>query len=617
MGKGWESGIKATIAVALIVVAFFGVNIAADTLLPRARVDLTESKLFTLTPGTKRILESLSRPVTFTFYYSESVGRGNPAVQTYAKRVAELLEEFRLHSRGKITLEIIEPETFSVTEDRALRDGMRGVKMGPGEVLYLGLVISNDTDGREAIPFFDPTRERFLEYELARALTVIEHPERPKVFVMSSLPVNGVDPTIATDPRQARPWLLMRELRSVFEVRVPSEKFTAIDADADLLLVIHPQGFSAEHQKLIEDFIASGKPTIVCVDPLCEADVPPDMQNPLMVMQHHRASSLNGMLDRWGVSVTEGMVIGDLTLAMRAPDARGRGEIPYLQYLALRGGSMASEEPMLRGIGIVNVAMAGSIEFDASKGTSFTPLLWSTDQSMLFESVRYELLMDPQGLLAAFAPAGKSHVIAGLVRGRAEGDSADVNLLVCADVDLLTDPLWVQESLGEMGRTTVRPVASNADFVTNAIEMMCGSPDLLAVRARGTYARPFTLVERIRRDAEAKFLTRAEELQAREADVERRLVALVQQGAVDPSGKVLSPQVQEEFDRLTAERLKAREDLREVQFDLRKDVERLGTRVQLINTAAAPIAVALGALGLGAYRAARRRADRGSMAGKG
>jgi ABC-type uncharacterized transport system involved in gliding motility auxiliary subunit len=617
MARGFESGTRAAIAIALVVAAFVGITVASDALLRRARVDLTEDRLFTVSDGTARILASMTRPVTFTFYYSESLGRGNPGVQAYAKRVTELLEEFRVRSRGKITIERVEPETFSSAEDRALRDGMRGVQMAPGEVLYLGLVVSNDTDGREVIPFFDPTQERFLEYDLARAITLVENPDRPKVFLIAGLPVMGEDPAQAVDLATARPWLVMQQLRSVFDVRVPSAEFTAIDEDTDVLLVIHPQDFSEAHRNLIEDHIRAGRPTIIAIDPMCEADAPPDMRNPLAVLQHDRASNLAAILAPLGVKMTEGMVVGDLQLAVRAPDARGRGEVPYLQYLTMRGANIASDEPMLHGVNLVNVGTAGSLEFDDSKGTTFTPLLWTTDQSCLFESTRYELLMDPQGLLTAFQPSGREHVVAGVVRGSPSPGAPAVNVVVLADVDMLSDPLWVRESITGMGQPQLVPVANNADLLANAVDVLAGSAELLTVRARGTYARPFTLVERIRRDAEAKFLTRAQELQAHEQGIELRLASLLRDGGGDPTNPVLTPKLQEEYDRLIGERLRAREDLREVRYNLRKDVERLGTRVQVINTVAAPAAVAVGALGLGAYRAARRRADRRSMAGQG
>jgi len=630
MTKGWESGTKGAIAVVLVVVAFFGANIAADTVLRRSRVDLTESGLYTLSDGTRRILTSISRPVNLTFYYSESVARGKPGVQEYGKRVAEMIEEFRLRSGGKINVETFEPEAFSAAEDRAQKDGVQGIPVSADEVFYLGLVGSNDTDGREIIPFFDPGQERFLEFELARVVSMLDHPKRKKVFVVSGLPIQGVEPYQGMDPALARPWMFLRELALNFDVTMPPPDFRKVDDDTDLLLVIHPKGFNENQIRVLEDFILKGRPTIVCIDPFSDSDQPLDTSDPMATMTYDRSSNLDTLLVPWGLTMAPGKVVADMELARRAPDPHGRGDIPYLQHLTLTSANLNADEPMTRGVGIVNISSVGSLTHDPSKGTTFTPVLTSSQRSNLVETSRKDLMMDPSALVAQFQSGDTRQVLGGILRGNAAhvltgatdpnstGKAAptDINLLVIADTDFLNDAWWMQEVPLMSGQVTVQKMANNIDLISNAIDAMCGSPDLLAVRARGTFARPFTKVEAIRREAEQKFLARAKELEAKAQETDKRLAELLRSGGSDPSGKTLSPAVRAELAKFEDERMATRAELREVRYNLDKDVKALGRRVQWINIAATPTLVAVGALALGAYRGARRRADRASMAGR-
>ena len=112
----WSS-FAGVIAAAVLAV---GVNMLVDRLAPRARLDLTQQRLYTLSDGTRSVLQGLQDPVTLRLFYSRRLGSAVPAYGAYAERVRALLEEYVAVSGGKVRLEVFDPEPFSETEDRAL-----------------------------------------------------------------------------------------------------------------------------------------------------------------------------------------------------------------------------------------------------------------------------------------------------------------------------------------------------------------------------------------------------------------------------------------------------------------------------------------------------------------
>jgi ABC-type uncharacterized transport system involved in gliding motility auxiliary subunit len=150
-------GIGALLALAVL---FIGLTILITFVLRGARIDLTESNLYSIAPGTSRIVGSLKEPINLYFFFSQEASAQSPQLRAYAQRVRELLEEMAQRSKGKLKLSVIDPQPFSEDEDRAAEFGLQGVPVN-GQSLYFGLAGSNSTDGREVIGFFQPDKEEF------------------------------------------------------------------------------------------------------------------------------------------------------------------------------------------------------------------------------------------------------------------------------------------------------------------------------------------------------------------------------------------------------------------------------------------------------------------------
>lgn len=630
---------NAIVAVVLILLLFLGVTVVADNALRGARIDLTENRLYTLSPATKKIVGRLDEPIKLTFFFSETTAAGRPALQAYAKRVRELLEEYELRAGGMITLEILDPEPFSEAEERAQRAGIVSIPIGQGESLYFGLVGTNSTDGREVVPFFDPSEERFLEYSLSRLVHKLAVSKRPVVALISTLPLEGMRAPNAP-PEMTRPWAVMNEIRSLFDVRPVPDTATEIPPGVDLLLVIHPKPMLETLKMAIDDYVIAGGPAIFCIDPLCESDIPPEaLQNPQMIFSADRSSNIPDLLGAWGISLEEEKIVVDIDHALRGPTRDGT-TVSYVQYLSLPADLFDDDDAVTGGLATLNMAAVGSLRHDPDAGTTWTPLVRSGERSATIDASRLTFFADPTELVAGYEASGGPRVIAGRLTGRArsafaanvvddsaegeESDGAtdlssgegDINVIVIADCDFLANRYWAQEMpLG--GRLLgYQKYADNADLIVNAMDNLAGASDLIELRASGTFARPFTLVQEIQREAEQEYLAEAQALEEQRRTTQQRIRELQQQRP-DASDLILTSEQQEEIERFREQLASTNAQLRDVRFSLRKDVEALGDRLRITNTLLAPAIVALGAVGLGAYRTVRRRHDRRTMAGQG
>lgn len=619
----------AVLAVALIAVLFVSVNILADASLRGFRIDLTEDRLYTLSDGTREILGDLDAPVALTLYYSESLAAGRPQVQAYAARVRELLETYESVSRGMVDVVVRDPEPFSEAEEDAQRAGLTGQRVDAlGQRFYFGLVATNDTDGRAVIPFLDPQQERLLEYELTRLVDQLANPARGVVALSTSLPMDGSPANPMARQPDSPPWAIVQELRRRYDVRFIGEDFAEVGDDVDVLIVAHAKNLTGDALRAIDRHARSGRGTILVVDPVADADIPPGaQQNPRALFGADRSSDLDDVLGAWGVSMDDERVVIDARLAMSGPAADG-ADVPYPHFLRVGPGSLNADDPLTSPLREMLLVKAGELTFDPSvaPGVVFEPLIESSASVADVQAARVAVMPQPRRLMADIPDGVEPKVLAARLTGsppaapvRVDSDEAPppddggLNVVVLADADVLADRTWVQEQRFGNVSLGFSVFSDNGNFILTAVDQLAGSTALVSLRARGAFQRPFTRVEEIRRAAEREYLDQAEALEERRREVERRLVEL-QQARPDAGGVLLTDEQRAEIDRFQDELAETNRQLRQVRFNLRKDVEDLGLTLKIVNIGLAPALVALAAIALALVRAARRRADRRHMA---
>ncbi|MCE9596084.1 MAG: GldG family protein [Planctomycetes bacterium] len=621
--------------IAIAIVILIALNVTSSSLLRSAQVDLTEDKLYTLSDGTKAVLSKLDEPITLRLYFSEKLAQDEAKLEGlrgYYDRVRELLQQYVARSGGKLTLELLDPEPFSEVEDHAVAAGIEGIPMpGSNDNVYFGLAATGSTDAEQVMPFFDPSKENTLEYDLTKLVYSLSNPKKLKIGLCSSLPVDGAMPTNPFgNPRDMpEPWVVVDQLRALFDVKNVPASAKTIDADIDVLLVVHPKNFSPTLQYAIDQFVLRGGRALVFVDPWCEVDEPmTDPQNPMARYTASRGSELNTLFSAWGVELAKDKLAADESKALKVtfPTSTGKTDsAPYVVWLGLDRENVNANEILTSDLKLLQVRSAGVLSKKADATTEFTPLLETTTDAMAVATSAIQFTQDPKKLLADFASEGKKLVLAARITGKVKSafpdgpppdekadpdaspesepkpahltESAEpIHVIVVSDVDMLTDATWVQVTrLGNMRIPMKR--TDNGDFVFNAIDYMKGSTDMISLRSRGGMLRPFKRVEQLQREADQRFRAEEQRLQGELTKADQRWQELQskKQGA---SSAFLSPEELTELQRVGEEKLATRGELRKVQLSLRKDVDRLGSWMQFFNVWLLPLMIVVFAVSL-------------------
>ncbi len=624
-------------AIPIAIALFLAVNVLAWSTLRTARLDLTEGKIYTLSDGSRRIARELSEPVKLTLFYSQRAGNADPGIRAYAVRVRDLLDEYVRASRGRITLEVVDPEPFTDEEDRAMQAGIAAIPMSGGGNLYFGLLGTGPTDEREVIRLFDPLQEHFLEYEISRMIHMLSRPDRKVVGVLSTLPIAGGFTFAQGQPRETPPWQIHAQLGMLFDVRDLETTIAEIPSDIDVLVVVHPKELPEAVQYAIDQYVLGGGRALIFVDPHSVVDVPMDAQNELQAMLAPKASGLPKLFDAWGIELVADRVAADLTHGQPEPQQGQRGEpIRNPVWVVLPAENMDTDDPVVGNVGLLSFPLPGALRAKAGgegATTTFSSLAFTSDTSMLIpvERVRFP---DTRELVGSFVSLEEPLTIIARVSGpvktafpdgappppvsldesapagftgehRAESDGP-INVIVVADVDMLFDAVWVREQT--LGNIVLgyRKLAGNGDFVVGAVDHLAGSSDLISIRARAKFTRPFDRVVKIRNEAEVKYLAEQKALEAKAADAQRRITEL-QRERPGSGDLILSPEQQAELDRFNEVLVDTRRELRRLQRTMRRDIESLGLTLKFVNIGLIPLVVTCAAVTLGVYRVRRRR----------
>lgn len=614
-------GATALVALALL---FIGVTILITFVLRGARIDLTESKLYSLAPGTERIVSSLGEPVNLYFFFSQEGSAQSPQLRAYAQRVRELLEEMSRHSDGKLRLSVIDPKPFSEDEDRANEFGLSPVPLTQGgEPVYFGLAGTNSTDGRETIGLFQPDKEEFLEYDVASLVYRLSNAKRATVGLISSLPVDARFDQMSG--QMAPGWASIQQLREVLEVRTLQPDGNEIPADIGVLMLVHPKALSPQAQYAVDQFVMRGGKLIAFMDPQSENDNAG--AQPGMPPMGDRSSTLGPLLDAWGVNFDTKKIVGDRELGLTVSLRQGVPPSQHIAIIGLNRQSMNPKDVTVSSLDTINVMTAGALSKKEGATIEFEPLIQSSTNAALLPAEKLMFLPDSDSLLDGFKPTGERYTIAARIHGKlksafpngkpqAEGAAGqhlteskeDANVILVADTDVLADPLWVRTQ-NVFGQRFAVAWANNGDFLANSVDNLAGSADLISVRGRQSFFRPFTKVEELRRQAGDQLRAKEKELDQELKDTEQKLAAL--EGARgDQHSMSLSPEQQAEIERFQQQRVRIRKDLRETQRSLNVEIEKLGTRLAIINIALVPTLLAIGALALWFIRRRRLQAGR-------
>jgi len=597
------------------LVALLLVLVAVNFLVSRvpARVDLTDGDLYTLSPGTRKILRGLQSPVKVKLYVSQ--GESVPVqLRGFAQRVEDTVREFKQAAGSNLVVERYNPKPASEEEDAAQLDGIEPQQLYTGEQFYLGIAVSQ-LDRKQAIPTVSPQRERLLEYDLIRAIARVGNPERPKIGLMAGLPVLGEKFNPFTR-QSSEPWVLANELKREFEVKEVPISAKEIDKDINVLLLIHPRDAQPQTEYALDQFVLRGGKLIAFVDPYAYFD-----QNPTMpgVPPEPSSSTLPTLFKAWGLTMDPGKVVSDVVFGS------GGGQRYTPTVLSLNRTAFSRDDIVTGQIETLLYAFGGAFDVKPQEGLRVTELLKSSPNSMLVDNMNATKSGDEA--TKAFKPSGKSMPLALRLTGKfktafpeglKENDKpvpntpalresgADNSIILVADVDLLADgaAVDVQEVFG---RRIVVPSNGNLAFALGMVEQFAAGDELISLRSRTGAFRPLTVVRELEAEAQKQYFGK---IQALEEEVQKTTAKLQElqksQGPAGKSGQLLSPEQQAELERFRKTVAEARLQLKEVRKNLRQDAESLVFWTKVANIVLMPLLIALVGL-LVAFVGGRRR----------
>jgi ABC-type uncharacterized transport system involved in gliding motility auxiliary subunit len=623
--KSLETILYSTLGVVVMLAVLILVNFILG--FARTRKDMTQEQAYTLSAGTKAILKKLDTPVTIRFYctQSESATPETVFLKGYARKVEDLLDEYKQVAGGKLKIEKYDPQPDSDAEDSARLDGLEPQALPGAERFYLGLAVKA-ADEEQAISFLAPNRERLLEYDLTRAIARVEAPEKPTIGIMSALPVFGMpsNPMMQQMGQQpTQPWTIVTELKNDYTVKRLGLDVDKIDDDIKLLIVIAPKDITDKGQYAIDQFIMRGGKLIAFLDPQCLADQR-QQQNPMMAQMGGGGSSLDKLLKTWGIQFDTSKVVADLQYKMRLGGRNGEPqEAPA--WLALTADGVNKNDVATSQIDNIWLPLCGAFTGTPVTGLKETVLLQSSKDSQLVDAMLANL--SGESTLKEFKPSGVSYALAVRLTGKfktafPEGEpqekkdeksdtekkdekkpeakkasdslketKGDNTVVLFGDADMLYDPFTMRKIDSPFGALQMA-MNANLNLAQNVVEQMTGDNNLIAVRSRAALARPFTRIKEMEAAANEKFQSEIKRLEDSAAEAQRKINELQAQKKDKDQRLILSPEQRTELEKLRKEEAETRQHLKQVQKDLRKEVVSLQNRIKWINILAVPLAVA-------------------------
>ena len=610
-----NKGSNAT-SIILVFIIVIAVNVIAASLY--FRWDITEENLYTLSDATEKIVTDIQTPVTVKYYFTTNLEGLPMTYKNYGKRIDEILREYEKLNPDMIDYESYNPEPDSDEEEWARKYGLSGLELGTGERLYMGVVAIQE-DNEVALPYMDPRREQFLEYDITQLLVQVSQQKDKTVGLLTTLPVMGMQPNRMQQMQGQRPmpkWTFIQELEKGFKVEEIATDTVKIADHIDVLLVIHPKNLSDATQYAIDQFVLRGGELVVLVDPNARMD--PELMSGRQGSMASAGSTLKKLFEHWGITYDYGQVLGDLDHPTQVNAGGSAGVISYALWHTLSEDSFNKDLVATRELETMLLIEPGGFLMKEESPLELNPLLESSERSGLINAylTRYGDAVTTNKQVEA---DDKTYTLAGILTGEVtsafekrpdppqskSGEEASaaqktdtdlpphlnksrqsVRILLVTDTDFIADTFAV-ERFNLLGQTLVQPKNDNLNFMLNMIEFLGGAETMMEIRSRGKFTRPFTRFEELQAQAQSKYQEAEEKLSAELEEVQEKLNRLnVEKG----TNKVILTEEQiERIKQFREEEKKTKAELREIRKLLRQDIEYEKTMLTLLNLLVIPV----------------------------
>jgi len=611
-----------TLAILLLLVGLVLANYLATSV--PLRYDATSEKIYTLSPGTRALLAKIGEPTTLDLYFSRNAAGQFVEYKNYAERVREMLRQYERASKGKVRLNMIDPEPDTPEEEKATAAGIEPQTMPGGTQFYFGLV-ATQADQQKVIPALTPQREQFLEYDVSEVIYGVGQVEKKKLGLITSLPLQGSPGMPMMGQQGTESQFVVSEWEETYQIVPIQASATELPANLDVLAVVHPENLTAKLQFAIDQFLLGGKPVFLAVDPSSAYFKRQGGQEAMFGgPQPNVSSDLPVLLGGWGILYDPQKVVGDPENAEEV-ELRDQSHLRYPVWLNFGEDNFNPKSLPTAQLQSALFIESGSVSLKPGSTLSFTPLVETSDKGGEI-SVAALQFAQPEEIARQITPSGK-HTIAALVTGKfktafpsgapkdpaagekkdektaAKGESLTESktssiLIIVADTDWLFDDYSVRK-FPFMGQTAAEPFNDNLSLAANSLDFLAGSRDLISIRGKGNSVRPFTVVKHMEAEAAEKYKEKLTALEARINEVQSKLAEL--QGKKSEGGKLIaSPEATRAIDDFQKQSSALRGERREIRRSLRVGIDALENRLLVVNLLGTPLLVC--GFGLWFYR---------------
>ena len=583
------------ISVVSTVILFLSFNYIVQKINFNLGIDFTSNKTFTLSNGTKRVIDEIDEPIKINFVYSRNLSKNIPIIQNYANQVQGLLNRYSDLASGKIELSFIEPEPYSDDEDYVNRYGIQGFPIDQeGSKIYFGMIASNTTDDIEVVSFFDPSKAATLEKQLTDIVYKLNRSKKPMIGFLSW--VDTAPPMMPNNQLGQGEYTILEELSYFYD-------FEFLDTDVesfeniDLLFVYHPSDITDKTEYAIEQFILEGGETVIFLDPFFEKN---DHSN--------KTSDLTNILKTLNINYNSNVILDGaqatrLQTQQNISDNTSLQTILKLNWPEVRGQFINQSEEIGNGLSLIRLVSAGGLApLNEESEISYIPLISSSEVTM---DLPMREVHDPIKLINNFKPTGITYDFGVKLSGKTSSsfnefefiredhiDSSvkDINVVLFSDADFIRNAFWarIQKFLDT---NVIEATSDNGTLVTNVLDSMTGYDEFIDLRNKEAPFRPFVVVQKLQAEAEQKYLGQEQELQA-QLDQTLAKIQNLSGGRDAESVNLTDKQLMELADfQLEVER--KRQQLREVRRNLSKNIDRLANQINILNTFLIPILLIL------------------------
>ena len=638
--KKFETWLFPVAGVVAVLVILIAINVLGNFL--KVRSDLTENKIYTLSPGTKRILDKLDTPVEIRFYYSKDNSSMPVPLRTYAQEVEDLLSEYQQAGHGKIQVVKLDPKPDSDAEDSARLDGVQGQTVAAnltGDKIYLGLAVSC-LDAKTAISFLSPDRETLLEYDISRAISSVINPKKAVIGVMSDLPVLGraANPMMMMQrQRGSDPWVFVQELKENYTVREVPLTADKIDDDISVLLVDYPKGITESAQFAIDQFMLRGGKMVALLDPFSFVDSQLSGGQQAMMRGETYSANLDKLLKAWGLEFTADKIVADPNLATKIQRQAGSVDSD-MTVLSVNGDTINKSDPLGASTTDLLLPFAGAFTGTPVSGLKEETLVSTTPQAGLIDAST--VMMGSEAARKFYKPGSAPLAMAVRLSGKFKTAFPDGKPAAAASpnptpaaspaASATPTPAPLKEATNEgvavligdsdfafdqiagrqqqmLNQVVFTPTNGNLNLIESSVELLAGDSNLMSIRSRTSANRPFVLVDKMEAAAQDKYQSKIDELETGLTQARQKLSELQSAKQADQKS-VLSPEQQSEIKKFQENEAQIDKQLKQVRKELRQEIDSLQNWLKWLNIALMPVVVTCIGLGLAFFKKRSRAA---------